>query len=656
MRGGDAKVPVVGLAFVLVASSLLSFGSLPAAGAPTTPHAPILITGNAEFTAANGVSAGSGTPANPYVIEGWTIDASAASGIHVRDTDASFLIRDVGVHDGGLDNAGIWLENVTNGRVASANVTNDGYGVFVVNSENVSVSGVLATDCVYDGLAASASSNVTFSGSTATGSGEYGFHLLSVADGVLSSNNASGNGFGVGSSADIFLEGASRARVSDNRVTSAGGYGIYVASSPDSSLIANRIANHTYGIYLEQSDRVSVVGNTITGAVEGVYVHSDRALVEDNLLENNTLGIFVTVSGNATINNNRISTAAGYGVSLVSSHHDILGGNEFTNTGLFITGNMSGDYSSHTITVDNLVNGRPLRYHADCTGVNLDGSPTGQLIVANCTHFRGANLTIGQAAVAAQFAFVDGAELSSSLLWGSTTGLSLVNSSGVRIFHNSFVSNEFQASANTLGAWDGGYPLGGNYWSNYAGSDNCSGPQQADCPDSDGIGDSPHSIAVVGTDRYPLMRPSGVAPLPMDASFTVAPASGDTDTGFVFNASHSSDPNGPDSAIEARWDWNNDDVWDTNWTMEKIVDHTFATPGTYTVRLEIRDAHGVYANASQTISVAEASVFLGLTLGGTIGLVLAIAAVAGAAILLFRSRRRRNPPLQETPPPEPPQR
>ncbi|MDI6707562.1 MAG: hypothetical protein QME47_00485 [Candidatus Thermoplasmatota archaeon] len=53
-----------------------------------TEHEPILIDGNENFTAENGVSnpSAEGTESDPYIIENWDIDASTANGIEIRDT------------------------------------------------------------------------------------------------------------------------------------------------------------------------------------------------------------------------------------------------------------------------------------------------------------------------------------------------------------------------------------------------------------------------------------------------------------------------------------------------------------------------------------------------------------------------------------------
>ncbi|MDI6841143.1 MAG: C25 family cysteine peptidase, partial [bacterium] len=89
-------------------------------------HNPIYIDGNMAFTSENGVVSGSGTKIDPYIIEGWDIDASHgigptgipdSAGIYIRGTDAYFTIRNCNIHDGGSAYRGIVLDCVSNGRI-----------------------------------------------------------------------------------------------------------------------------------------------------------------------------------------------------------------------------------------------------------------------------------------------------------------------------------------------------------------------------------------------------------------------------------------------------------------------------------------------------------------------------------------------------------
>src|SRR3990172_7677425 len=96
----------------------------PPSGPLLTPHPPIYINGNADFTAPNGVSSGSGTSIDPYVIQGWDISAATGIGVSIQGTSAYFVVRDSYIHSGGGNFHGIELLNVTNGLVR--NVTSLG--------------------------------------------------------------------------------------------------------------------------------------------------------------------------------------------------------------------------------------------------------------------------------------------------------------------------------------------------------------------------------------------------------------------------------------------------------------------------------------------------------------------------------------------------
>jgi len=92
---------------------------------------------------------------------------------------------------------------------------------------------------------------------------------------------------------------------------------------------------------------------------------------------------------------------------------------------------------------------------------------------------------------------------------GTGGGLMMVGATNTLVYHNAFLGNAIQAADDPgANAWDDGYPSGGNYWSDYAGVDSCSGPNQNVCPDPDGIGDTPYVIDADSRDRYPLMSPA----------------------------------------------------------------------------------------------------------------------------------------------------
>ena len=89
------------------------------------------------------------------------------------------------------------------------------------------------------------------------------------------------------------------------------------------------------------------------------------------------------------------------------------------------------------------------------------------------------------------------------------------------------------------------------------------------------------------------------------ASFTVAPTSGTTATNFQFDASSSSDDQDSVSALQVRWNWEDDGTWDTQWSTTKTAIHQYNTTGGKTIRLEARDTEGLIGEATQFILVSE---------------------------------------------------
>ena len=103
------------------------------------------------------------------------------------------------------------------------------------------------------------------------------------------------------------------------------------------------------------------------------------------------------------------------------------------------------------------------------------------------------------------------------------------------------------------------------------------------------------------------IRANDVAP---EAEFSVTSDSrlpdrtlGTTNTTFTFNASRSEDEEDSLGQLQARWDFDGDGDWDTSYSTTKSAQHRFLDPGSYTVRLEIRDTDGLRDIATETITI-----------------------------------------------------
>ena len=107
-------------------------------------HEPIEINGDGDFTAANGVIRGAGTPADPYIISGWEINAETDDGIYIRNTMAHFIIKNVCIHSGSIGLGGyygIFLKNVKNGAIKTSSIYHNLDGIFIYESSDISIQG-----------------------------------------------------------------------------------------------------------------------------------------------------------------------------------------------------------------------------------------------------------------------------------------------------------------------------------------------------------------------------------------------------------------------------------------------------------------------------------------------------------------------------------
>lgn|GEM_PF-7093221 len=136
---------------VLLLVGLLLFALLPMyAGARPqslqyTPHDPIELIGDTDPDWAS--FPGSGTPSDPYIIEGYSISTQTADGIYIRDTTVYFVIRDCYIY--GPGNTGIHLRNVTNGVVENCIINYTYCGLYMYNVSNIDAAALDILFCHY---------------------------------------------------------------------------------------------------------------------------------------------------------------------------------------------------------------------------------------------------------------------------------------------------------------------------------------------------------------------------------------------------------------------------------------------------------------------------------------------------------------------------
>src|SRR5438093_257733 len=107
-----------------------------------------------------------------------------------------------------------------------------------------------------------------------------------------------------------------------------------------------------------------------------------------------------------------------------------------------------------------------------------------------------------------------------------------------------------------------------------------------------------------------IRPPSAPPPGGPVAQFAFPRTSPQVDAMVTVDASASTSSNG---VLQARWDWEEDGVWDTAWSPTLSASHAFSATGTHSTRLEVRDAGGL------SDFVARSVIVIGPQGGGTPG-------------------------------------
>jgi parallel beta-helix repeat protein len=525
---------------------------------PAAVSPPILIVGDSNFTAANGVVGGTGTVADPYRIEGWQINATGTyhGGIELRNTRSHVIIRNVTVYGNPFlffQSGGVYLFNASHVRVVNAtlhdngigmtvdqsldisisasNLTRNSFGVYVRQSTTVSVMGTAfragyqtpfwvtgSSDVVFQGntldyggitLASSTRVSVIGNGEIPSGIGLSGLTAADVGSHIITPDNlvkgkpiryyAGLNGLTVnavsagqvlvanctnvrlsnltmsGSSAQaVALTFVTGAAVSDSWIRQNAG-GIEVVASANVSVRRNNVSeNHGFGIFFRNvlngvvatneaignwnggitswsSPAVTIRGNHVIGSAgfspasqtAGIDAFdSSNATIADNTVSLVRWGIQVGYSDGPNLSGNVLRSEDG-GINLIGATNATVRANIFHDTGLIVDAvyPVLPLYFKHTVTDDNLVNGRPLRYYHDCAGLSLDGIVAGQVIIANCTDIRVAHLVINSTIAGLSLTLVSRAIVTGNEFFYNLNGISVHSSSDLTLLDNRLADN-----------------------------------------------------------------------------------------------------------------------------------------------------------------------------------------------------------------------
>ena len=287
-------------------------------------------------------------------------------------------------------------------------------------------------------------------------------------------------------------------------------------------------------VYLTAS-WANITGFTITGSQAGGIEAGIRLRcahncnVSGNNVSGNGFGITLLPAHNSTIaHNNLFSNSDNIAMYVSRSINTTIVHNTMSRNGIYVDGDLLEHWNSHTIDTTNTVDGDPIYYLKDAVGGTVP-SDAAQVILANCSDWLVEDLHVDNSSVAIQLGFSSNNTIANNTAVRNRMGMLISDSRdntvtgnnisdnyfGIiitgweknTVFHNLFMNNTMQAVGSGSNQWDNGYPSGGNYWSDYVGTDDKLGPDQ-DIPGSDGIGDTPYEQNFGdGMDTYPLMGP-----------------------------------------------------------------------------------------------------------------------------------------------------
>jgi parallel beta-helix repeat protein len=211
-------------------------------GRATTAHQPIVITSDAGFTSANGVSGGDGSAGSPFIIENWEITASGTgtSGINISATTKQFIVRGCTVSaSGGAIGIGLW--SCKPGKIETNTVTGGLIGIVLQDSDGCTVRANTVNTCPM-GIASQNSDTTT------------------IKDNIVSDVTTSG----------IALQNSGQCTVTGNTVARAGD-GIAVQNSNSNTVDANTVHNSTItqgqslgsGILVQNSGQNTITNNEV---------------------------------------------------------------------------------------------------------------------------------------------------------------------------------------------------------------------------------------------------------------------------------------------------------------------------------------------------------------------------------------------------------
>ncbi|UCG67920.1 MAG: right-handed parallel beta-helix repeat-containing protein, partial [Thermoplasmata archaeon] len=280
---------------------------------------------------------------------------------------------------------------------------------------------------------------------------KYGLHLLSSYNNITNIEISDNWKYG------IYLSSSSNNKLTNNNISNIGApfmggdaYGIYLGSSSYNNITQNNISNngdpflggYSFGLYLISSTNNNISNNvfTLNRNFGNRLDSSPDNYISSNNFSYNFNGLFVDSSYNNNVLYNVFFYNSMVGIFLGSSMNINITNNDFYRDGVCMYGEDLSYYDSHTIPTNNIVNEKPLYYHKNKSGLNIDGIPVGQLILVNCTDTDVKNLQIDNGDEALHVVYSTNINITDNNFMGNYYGINIFSCQNHDLIENS-ISN-----------------------------------------------------------------------------------------------------------------------------------------------------------------------------------------------------------------------
>ncbi|MEM3342641.1 MAG: PKD domain-containing protein [Thermoplasmata archaeon] len=390
-------------------------------------------------------------------------------------------------------------------------------------------------------------------------------------------HGASGNSNQYYWNTSIILYNCSNGTVINSTAIYNAGHGVILYYSRNCTISNINGSNNIRGIYLNNSCNNTIVANYLSDNTEyGIAIYSFsnyNTISANNATRNSYYGIFLfnsSSNNNITINNASNNSRYGIVLSLYCGNNTIIGNNARGNSwgGIFI----STSSNNNTILSNNA------SYNSDY-GIFISTSSNYNIVSNNNAsgNYHGIRVYSSDNNTITYNHVFNNSNYGINITAGSINNL---------LHHNNLISNNnggCQAYDSVSGnKWYLSSPQEGNYWSNWNGQN--WGTASA-YPLAGGAGAS---------DWYPLFSQVQINRPPV-ANFTADITNGTAPLAVSFTST-SYDPDG----IIVSYFWN---FGDGNSSTLQKPNHTFTTPGNYTVKLTVIDNNGANSTANLTVRV-----------------------------------------------------